>query len=118
MTHRWKIHLTAAAQRDIGVILRWTVENFGRRQARIYEKTLTDALHHLAQGPLADGCCRREDFGPAIHFLHVARKRRKRRHFIVFRADTATGEHVVEVIRLLHDSMDLTRHLPPIDHDI
>lgn len=112
MIRRWKVQLTAAAQRDFGNILRWTSEHFGPRQARIYEKTLKDALHHLAQGPDAEGCRHCEEIGPTIHILHVARKRRKGRHFVVFRTAASADVSVIEVLRLLHDGMDLALHMP------
>ncbi len=112
MTLRWKVSLTAEASRDFANILHWTVDQFGKGQARTYEKTLRSALNDLAQGPEAAGCRQRTDIGPGIHTLHVARKGRKGRHFVMFRSDESTGERIIEVLRLLHDSMDLVRHLP------
>lgn len=46
---------------------------------------------------------------PGIRTLHAARNGHKARHFVVFRV--AEGQ-ILEVLRLLHDSMDLARHLP------
>lgn len=112
MKHIWTIRLAAAAEQDFREILRWTVENFGRGQARTYARTLSNALHDLALGPSIMGTRRREDIGPGIHILHVARKGRKGRHFVVFRVAPSRSEQVIEVLRLLHDSMDLPRHLP------
>ncbi|NBU77128.1 MAG: type II toxin-antitoxin system RelE/ParE family toxin, partial [Planctomycetes bacterium] len=40
--------------------------------------------------------------------LHVARQGRAGRHFVVFRAAGSD----IDVLRLLHESMDLPRHLP------
>ena len=42
--------------------------------------------------------------------LHVARKGRKGPHFVVFRVAPSRSEQVIDVLRLLHDSMDLPRH--------
>jgi len=39
--------------------------------------------------------------------LHVARRGRRGRHFIVYRC--IDGE-TIDVIRILHDSMELARH--------
>ena len=50
--------------------------------------------------------------------LHVARKGRKGRHFVVFRVARDPDHDVIEVLRLLHDSMDLQRHLPAVDESI
>ncbi len=112
MKRIWTIRLAAAAEKDFREILRWTVENFGRGQARTYARTLSNALHDLALGPAIMGTRRREDIGLGIHTLHVARKGRKGRHFVVFRVASSRSEQVIDVLRLLHDSMDLPRHLP------
>jgi plasmid stabilization system protein ParE len=32
---------------------------------------------------------------------------------VVFRVDDAAGQKVIDVLRLLHDGMDLERHFPP-----
>lgn len=112
MKHRWTIRLAEAAGQDYQAILHWTVESFGRAQARTYAKTLNSALQDLAQGPSLTGVRPREEIGPGIHTLHVARHGRKGRHFVVFRITPAPDTSVIEVLRLLHDSMDLPRHLP------
>jgi len=109
--HRWTIRLAEAAGQDYQAILHWTVENFGRAQARTYAKTLNSALQDLAQGPSLTGVRPREDIGPGIHTLHVARQGRKGRHFVVFRIVPSPDTSIIEVLRLLHDSMDLPRHL-------
>ena len=111
MKQRWTIRLAEAAGQDYQAILRWTVENFGRAQARTYAKTLNSALQALAQGPDVIGARLREDIGPDIHTLHVARHGRKGRHFVVFRISPSPDASIIEVLRLLHDSMDLPRHL-------
>jgi toxin ParE1/3/4 len=109
--HRWTIRLAEAAGQDYQAILLWTVENFGRAQARTYAKTLNSALQDLAQGPDVIGARLREDIGPDIHTLHVARHGRKGRHLVVFRISPSPDASIIEVLRLLHDSMDLPRHL-------
>lgn len=118
MKQPWTIRLAAAAEQDYREILRWTVENFGRGQAKTYARTLSGALRDLTLGPSIAGARLRDDIGPGIHTLHVARKGRKGRkgrHFVVFRIDPAHGEHIIDVLRLLHDSMDLPRHLPAVN---
>ena len=111
MKRRWTLHLAVAAERDFQEILRWTVANFGPRQAKTYSRTLSSALHDLALGPAIPGARLREDIGLGIHILHVARKRRKGRHFVVFRVAASKSHDVIDVLRLLHDSMDFPRHV-------
>ena len=112
MKQRWIVRLAAAAEQDFRDIVGWTAKTFGRGQAGIYAKVLSDALRDLALGPSIPGVRQREDIGAGIHTLHVARKGHKGRHFIVFRADPSGDERIIDVLRVLHDSMDLVRHLP------
>jgi toxin ParE1/3/4 len=62
---KWRVRLGAAAELDFANIVKWTTENFGARQSRVYQKT-----------------------------LGVAPKT------------------TIEIIRILHDRLDLQRHLP------
>lgn len=105
----WKILQTKDTKRDRVDIIRWTIRHFGTRQAEIYSETIALALAALRDGPDTLGVKRRDDLAPGILTLHVARDGRKGRHFIVFRI---RDECCIEVLRLLHDSMDLTSHLP------
>ncbi len=109
----WPIHLTAVAEADIERAVQWSARQFGLRQARVYAQTLTMAIEALMEGPGAVGVKSRADIGKELMSLHVARNRRKGRHFVVFRIRRRAGREVVEVLRVLHDSMDPARHLHP-----
>lgn len=109
----WTVRLAAAAETDFRHILRWTVEHFGAAQARVYSGTLSCALGALGAGPGIAGVKQRPDIGATIRTLHAARKGRKGRHFVMFRVHHLPQQDVIEVLRLLHDSMDLQRHMPP-----
>ena len=113
----WTVRLSAAAEADYRQILRWTVENFGSAQARNYADTLSSALKALNAGPAIIGVKERPEIGNNIHTLHVARKGRKGRHFLMFRVGNIQGQNVIDVLRLLHDSMDLKRHLPSAERN-
>jgi toxin ParE1/3/4 len=104
--------LAAAAQADFENILLWTVEKFGARQARTYAHTLSIALRALTNGPVTSGATPRNDIGKGIYALHVARRGRKGRHFIVFRVGHDEHGELIDVLRLLHEAMDLPRHVP------
>jgi len=109
MRRSWRVWLAEGAERDFFSILRWTTEQFGKRQARVYEKTLRSAMKALASGPDALGCRARPELGADVASLHVARQGRRARHLIVFRAHANLA--TIEVLRILHDSMELARHL-------
>lgn len=112
---RWTVRLTAAAEADFQEILRWTSAQFGEEQARVYAKTLSGALNALSAGPTVRGARQRNDIARGLFVLHVARAGRKGRHFVMFRIGHDEGREVIDVLRLLHDAMDLRRHLPPPD---
>ncbi len=94
---------------DFSEIVTWTAENFGKIQADTYAETLTLAIEALHDGPELRGTKARDDVGPGIRTLHVARQGRSGRHFVVFRE---AQNQYLDVLRLLHDSMDLARHMP------
>lgn len=112
---RWTVRLTATAQADFQHIIRWTSAQFGPVQAQAYAATLAAALEALAGGPTVAGVRARNDIAKGLFTLHIARRGRKGRHFIICRIGDAQGSEVIEVLRLLHDAMDLPRHVPPID---
>ncbi len=92
---------------DFEHIVAWTVTQFGEQHA----DTILSALAALSEGPSILGTRARDDISKGLLSLHVARQGRKGRHLILFRVDPTSGRNVIEVIRLLHDSMDLPRYL-------
>ena len=107
---RWQLRLTRAAEDDYRNILRWTLEQFGEAQARLYAETLTRTIESLA-GPEAAGSRRRDEIAQRLMTLHVARAGRKGRHFVLYRVSPQKEQPAIDVLRLLHDSMDLARHV-------
>jgi len=105
----WSVRDTSAANADFKGIKRWTSHHFGATQAATYAQTIIESLQDLCAGPQVPGCKLRDDIGPDIYTLHVARKGRHGRHFLLFRADSAKQQ--IDILRILHDSMDLPRHL-------
>jgi toxin ParE1/3/4 len=108
MKQVWAVRLGQQAELDYVEILRWTVKTFGEGQANNDAETIALAIEALEGGPDILGARAREDIQPGIRTLHVARQGRTGRHCVVFRA---AGSHI-DILRLLHDSMDLPRHLP------
>ena len=107
----WTVHLSDAAQKDFSDIIDWTIEQFGNHQATVYAGVLVAAIKELDDGPQQLRIKARDDIGKGIFTMHVARHQRKGRHFVMLRiADHE--KRVIEVVRLLHDAMDLPRHLP------
>lgn len=108
MNTLWRVRLASRAEQDFFEIVQWSAANFGHQQAAVYAETLSLAIGALADGPEVSGVKRRDEIGNGIMTLHVNRQGRKGRHFVVFRVG---GASTIDVLRLLHDSMDLVRHV-------
>lgn len=101
----WTVRLAATAEADFQNIIVWTLEEFGVGQADIYADTLTSAITALIDCPTIVGARERREIGKGLYTLHVARRGRKGRHFVLFRVNSSTRQ--IEILRLLHDAMDL-----------
>jgi toxin ParE1/3/4 len=55
------------------------------------------------------GSLARDEVAPGLRSLHAARRGRRGRHVVL---DRVAGGNTIEVVRILHDAMDLPRHLP------
>ena len=109
MSGGWRVRLAVRAELDFSEIISWTLEHFGERQAETYAETLILAIEALQGGPEQLGAKARDDIEPGIRTLHVARQGRSGRHFVVF---SEAKDQCIDVLRLLHDSMELAKHIP------
>jgi len=109
MTGAWTVRLVAVSERDYLEVIQRSAQDFGPLQAEVYAQTLALALDALREnGPLTIGVKPREEIGAGIFTLHAARFKRKASHFLVFRV---LEIRTIEVLRILHDRMDLARHI-------
>lgn len=114
-SRQWPVRSAAAAEQDLRQILAWTFANFGEVQARTYAETLSAAIQSLTDGPTTVGARERPDIGKGICALHAARHGSKGRHFVMYRVAKYRDQNVIDVLRVLHDTTDFTRHLPAED---
>lgn len=109
------ITVTAPAERDLRGIFLWSETEFGNTAADRYQVLLEQAMADLADNPLRPGARRRDDLQPGIYTYHLASSRenvsegrvKSPRHFLVYRIVMDR----VEILRVLHDSRDLDRHI-------
>jgi len=106
---RRRVRLGAAAEVDFANIVKWTSENFGARQSRVYRDTLVQAIGELTEGPNGAGSRARDEIMAGLRTLHVTRRGRRGSHFLMYRA---APNSTIEIVRILHDRMDLRRHVP------
>jgi toxin ParE1/3/4 len=115
-----RLRLTGPAVQDIASILDWSAGHFGDASRRRYEALIETALRDVADEPGRPGSRELpEAFGPGrrVYHLRLSRDRVRMsggrvdapRHMLVYR--TIPPETVV-ILRVLHDAMDLVRHLP------
>lgn len=93
--------LSPAAQADLGQIWDYTAARWGADQADRYILAIRDAFQALADG-------RRQ--GRAIDAVRPGyRKMAIGSHFLFFRI---SGAGLIDVVRILHQRMDVPAHLP------
>lgn len=91
--------LTPAAQRDLASIWDFTQERWGENQAEIYISEMREAIERIAVEPYRGRACDevREGYRRYSIGSHLI--------FYIERTDS------VDVIRILHQRMDPTRHV-------
>ncbi|MCA9358517.1 type II toxin-antitoxin system RelE/ParE family toxin [Candidatus Kaiserbacteria bacterium] len=92
--------LTEAAKADLKSITAYTQRRWGKEQRRIYAKQFDGAFHMLAESPEA---------GAACDFIKVGYRKFPNGSHIIFYRQLPDTE--VEIVRILHKRMDLTRQL-------
>jgi toxin ParE1/3/4 len=104
---------------DIELILAWTHEEFGEESRTRYEALLIQAILDVAESPERAGSRDRPEIAVSARTYHLRHSRdwvkksigkvRWPRNFLLYRTLGVGG---VEIGRVLHDGMDLKRHLP------
>jgi toxin ParE1/3/4 len=110
--------LSAAATEDIVQILAYTDENFGEIARTRCERLLIAALRDIAADSERVGSVARPELGARTRSYHLRYSRdrartehgivQRPRHVILYRATA----DVIGIGRVLHDMMELERHLP------
>lgn len=107
----WGVGLTAAAAADYRQILYWTLESFAGVQVRTYADTPSAVLKVTRTGSAIPGLEEPTAIRANIRKLHVVREDSNDRHLFALRVGNLKGRNVIDVLRLLHASMTLKRHL-------
>jgi toxin ParE1/3/4 len=111
--------ISRLAQADIIDLLTWTGSNFGEAARLRYEALLTTALHDVTTDPWRINSIARPELGSDVRSYHLRHSRDRARtehgivlrprHFLLYRIARAD---LVGVGRVLHDAMEVERHLP------
>jgi toxin ParE1/3/4 len=109
--------VTRTALRDIRDILEWSRRKFGRAAASRYRALLIQALRDIEADPMCVGSKERSELVPGVRTYRVSFSRSRvagekvkaPQHFILYRS---IEPGVIEIGRIIRDSVDLDRHLP------
>jgi toxin ParE1/3/4 len=114
----YTIRLSAAAEADIIDILERSESDFGIAARQRYEQLVTVALRDISEAPERPESAARLELGDDIRSWHLRSSRararmanggvRRPRHLILY---TIIDDATVGVLRVLHDAMELHRHL-------
>ena len=91
--------LSAQSLEDLKSIGRFTLKSWGREQRNIYLSKLDESFHILAEQPYLGNA--RDDIRKGYRVYHVGRH-------LIFYPQKPTA---IEIIRILHDRMDVETHL-------
>jgi toxin ParE1/3/4 len=92
--------LSPAAQADLEQIWDYTHDRWGVDQAEDYLRELQRAINRIAANPRIGRAC--DEIRPGYRKLAAAS------HTLFYRV---TAEDVIDVVRILHQRMDVDRHL-------
>jgi toxin ParE1/3/4 len=101
------VSLAAAAETDLDNIAAWTTENFGPAQAEAYIESILDTIDELTASKSPSRSIARDEIATGVRTIHMRKRGRRGRHFLLY-SETADE---VKIQRILHDSMELSRHL-------
>ncbi len=97
---------TGRARRDIAEALAYSRRRWGDQQAVAYRALMAAAFETIAADPRRGRP--RLASHPDVLLFRIARPGQPARHVIVYRV---RPPNVIEVLRVLHDAMDLKQHL-------
>jgi len=107
---KYTLRLSNQAVRDIAEALAFTLQQFGEKQRLIYQTIVRDALEELATDPENPRSKQRPEIHPDAWTMHLGGRGKRARHLLLYRIK---NNGFVDIARLLHDSMEIERHLPP-----
>ncbi len=99
---------------DIEEALLWSATHFGKSAARRYARLIATAISEIATDPNLAGSRAAPDLQEGMRLYHLTHSRKRApidgvivkrpRHFIAYRSLDPT---TIEIVRILHDSMDI-----------
>lgn len=110
---RRRIEVSHAARIDVGLVLSWSEDRFGKEAADRYQRLIEVGVEMIRADPERGGS-RALDQRPDLRRFDLSRipvdlrEVRRPQHLLLY---TILADGTVRLLRVLHDAMDLTRHL-------
>jgi toxin ParE1/3/4 len=114
-----RYRLGRLAERDLAAILARSGAEFGAEGRRRYAALIARAVRDVAEDPARTGSRARHELAAGTRTYHLLHSRdrvdagvgrvHRPRHVLVYRE---VGPELVEIGRILHERMDLPRHIP------
>ncbi|MBB6290545.1 MULTISPECIES: type II toxin-antitoxin system RelE/ParE family toxin [unclassified Pseudomonas] len=111
--------ISNVARADIVDILMLSQTQFGDQARQRYQTLILTALQALASTPYCIGSHDRDELAPGLRSYHFTYSRQQAkhlhgavkspRHIVFYRM---VNDDLIEVVRLLHDAMEVQLHLP------
>lgn len=119
---RGMVRISSQASTDIADTLRFTQMRLGEFIRNRYHDLLQKTFRALAEQQTFPGSIMRDELAPGLRSLHlsfiVLQKTDGRmfrpRHVVFYRTDK---DQTVEILRVLHDAMEISRHLNQLDQE-
>ena len=109
--------LSVEAEEDIADLLAYTEDRFGEIARRRYEALLVTGLRDVSANPERHGSVARPELGQDVRSYHLRHSRdrgaggtlRRPRHLLLYRV---SRPDLIGIGRVLHNAMEIERHLP------
>lgn len=93
---------SSSAKQDVINIVYYTIDTWGERQATIYKNYLKAGEQTIKENPYTPLSQSREELQAKLRSLKVEK------HLIFYRL---RNKKTIEIIRILHESMDFKQHI-------
>ncbi len=111
-----RFRISRPARSDIAGILSASETRWGGEARGRYESLIATAMRQAASDPQGEATRDRSDMSPGLRSLHLRRVRVREQqlkvkepvHVVFFRM---AEPDLVEIVRVLHERMELSRHL-------
>ncbi|WP_248801197.1 type II toxin-antitoxin system RelE/ParE family toxin [Pseudomonas sp. MWU13-2105] len=113
-----KYRLSHTALSDIEDVLRYSHVQFGSHARVRYQALIRSAIEDLAETPNRVGSSPRDELSEGLRSFHLTHVRKQAatatgtvqrpRHVVFYRL---ADDQVIEIVRILHDAMEVRQHL-------